>query len=129
MGMGNLFGSVINLIFCKFTLILIFLLLVIMGIRASRQQKEKTAEEPEQSEAEAERMRNYVATFSDDPWNSKEDPAGQPEAAAAKPKGKLESFYDGKTSAWGNTRKIIYKEKKTMLERAELAEQKDKDNK
>lgn len=124
MGMGNLFGSVINLIFCKFTLILIFLLLVIMGIRASRQQKEKTAEEPE-----AERMRNYVATFSDDPWNSNEDPAGQPEAAAAKPKGKLESFYDGKTSAWGNTRKIIYKEKKTMLERAKLAEQQDDENK
>lgn len=115
-------GSVINLIFCKFTLILIFLLLVIMGIRASRRQKGEDTDAPAQTEAE--RMRNYVATFSDDPWNSKDDPKGPQEAAEAKPKGKLESFYDGKTSAWGNTRKIIYKEKKTMLERAKQAEQK-----
>ena len=121
MGFVSFFAGLIEFLFNKFTILLIFIALVVAGAVVSRSSKNKDHEVTERSEAE--QMRHYVSGINDDPWNSKAGGDAQTKAADGKSKEKLESFYDGQTSAWGNTRKIIYKEKRTMLERAELIEQ------
>lgn len=121
MGLVSFFAGLIEFLFNKFTILLIFIALVVAGAVVSRSSKNKDHEVTERSEAE--QMRYYVSGINDDPWNSKAGGDARTKAADGKSKGKLESFYDGQTSAWGNTRKIIYKEKRTMLERAERIEQ------
>lgn len=123
MGLVSFFAGLIEFLFNKFTILLIFIALVVAGAVVSRSSKNKDHEVTERSEAE--QMRHYVSGINDDPWSSRAGGDAQTKAADGKSKGKLESFYDGQTSAWGNTRKIIYKEKKNILERAELSEKLD----
>lgn len=111
MGLVSFFAGLIEFLFNKFTILLIFIALVIAGAVVSRSSKNKDHEVTERSEAE--QMRHYVSGINDDPWNGKAGGDAQTKAADGKSKGKLESFYDGQTSGEAIPERLFTKRKRT----------------
>ena len=94
MGLVSFFAGLIDFLFNKFTILLIFIGLVVVGAVVSRSSKNKEHKEAERSEAE--QLRHYVSDINDEPWSNKGNGDAQAEAADGNSKGKLEFSMTGR---------------------------------
>lgn len=107
----------------RWVIMFLFIGVIIVGaVIAGNERRKGSSQEKGEQEEELEQTIAACSNINQAPWHAVPEEAGRK-------KGKLESFYTGKMSRWGNMKTIIAREQQMTFERAKDLQQRNRRDK
>lgn len=104
----------------RWVIMFLFIGAIIVGaVIAGNERRKGSSQEKGEQEEELEQMIAACSNINQAPWHESPEEAGQK-------KGRIESFYTGKMSRWGNMKTIIAREQQMTFERAKDMQQRNR---